>query len=433
MSARLRSGSYEADLNPSLGLPISGYYQPKIATQFHDRLYAKAISLSSGDERVLMASLDLVGLAKRTCDEIRKEAEDRLKVPKENVVLLSTHTHSGPETFSSNASLSETPPEVPMRTELEENIGWMKRMITFALEQAMKDERPVDRTSVTSTPVKGMFSNRNDPARTIDRTLTTLRLGREKRPLFLVNHNCHPTVLGANNVFYSADFPAYLSRSLAEKLNAEQVNCVTGSCGDVSTRLTLGNEFSKRRNLANTVRYGETLADLVVASQRNAKTLEDSSLYVASRQLELKVKKHPDASESERLRLDLEKEIKRTREATRRSKLELALEGIKIWEETLAANPRGLPSTMGFDLGVVALGEEFALVWASGELLSETGLMLKQKSRFGTTMVSGYGNGDIGYIPLPQSYENLEYEAVVSPLEEGETKRVEGELLRLLV
>jgi hypothetical protein len=418
-------------LNPAIGLPIAGYYQPKRAGRFHDRLYAKAVSLNCGGERVLIASLDLVGLAKYTCDEIRGEIEREHGIPRENVVLLSTHTHSGPETFSSNGSLSSLPPDVPMREELTANVEWMKRQILFALRMAMKEEEPVDHVSVSTASVGGLYSNRNEPARTIDTTLTTLRLG-SVRPLLFVNHHCHPTVLGANNVAYSADFPAYLSGRLRSRLEAEQVNCVTGACGDVSTRLTLGNEFSKRRNLANVIKYGDALAALVVRSQRASRTVKDVAVGARSKALELRVKRHPDSAESERIQRDLEKGVRDAANATERSRMELALEGIKLWQETLVTTRGGLPARMDFDLGVVTLGDEFALVWASGELLSATGLMLKSASRFGTTMISGYGNGDVGYIPPRKAYENLEYEAVVTPLQEGETDLIERELLALV-
>jgi len=431
MARKLLAGAYEADLNPALRLPISGYMEPKRASRFIDRLYAKAVSLRSGDARVLIASLDLVGLAKHTCDEVRREVESRHGIPRENVVLLSTHTHSGPETFSSKSTLSTWPPRDDMQREIVESIERMKREIIFALEEAMKDERPIDRASVSSIGIEGMFTNRNVPTREIDRTLTSLRLGGD-RPLFLVNHNCHPTVLGANNTAYSADFPAYVSRNLAKNLGAAQVNCITGSCGDVSTRLTLGDEFSPRRNPSNTVIYGDTFADLVIGSQRTAKAIGDLSLQSSSKELELKVKKHPNADESKKLQRDLESDIKRERDETKRSTLKLALTGVKIWQETLKAIGGKVPETTGFDLGVVSLGEEFALVWASGEVCSATGLKLKETSRFGTTMLSGYANGDVGYIPPPSAYKRLEYEALSSPLEEGGTRLIERELTRLL-
>jgi hypothetical protein len=184
--------------------------------------------------------------------------------------------------------------------------------------------------------------------------------------------------------------------------------------------------------LANAIEYGHALAGLVIRSQRASKAVKGATVDARSKALELRVKRRPDSAESQQIQVELEKKIQGAKGATERSKLELALEGIKLWQETLVTTEGGLPPRMGFDLGAVTLGDEFALVWASGELLSATGLMLKSASRFGTTMISGYGNGDVGYIPPRKAYENLEYEAVVTPLQEGETDLIERELLALV-
>ncbi len=70
----------------------------------------------------------------------------------------------------------------------------------------------------------------------------------------------------------------------------------------------------------------------------------------------------------------------------------------------------GLPITLGA-IGLGSLG----LVFHPAELYSYYGLAIQHGSPFADTMVVGYADGLIGYLPDPQAYHDGEYAAIVVP------------------
>jgi hypothetical protein len=425
----LKFGLYEGDLNPALGLPIAGYLELKKGVGFYDRLYVKAVSLKSGDTRVLLASVDTCGVGKQTCDAIREEMEVKHGVPRDNVVILATHTHSAPDMDAWSPRMWASDQEkdtIANRDRTKETICW-------SLSQAMALEEPVDSVTYSSTQIHGLFTNRNDPSRKVDNEVSVLML-KGKKSLLLVNHNYHPTILGANNYYYSADFPAYLTRRVNEKLGPAQVNCITGSCGDVSVRLVLGHEFAPRRNIANTVKYGNQIGDSLVRCLKSgkAKKLKDSALAAKTKRLKFDVKKHPDKDEALSLKSRLEKGIKYAGNSREKTALEFKLEGVVQWLNILDLNAE-IPPSLEVDAGSVSLGTDgFVLAWAPGEVCSHTGLALKDQSKYKVTMLSGYGNAVVGYIPPSESYENEEYEALSTPVTEAAIQELEETLVPMV-
>jgi len=427
----LRLGLYEADLNPALGLPIAGYTYQKIASGFHDRLYVKAISLRSRDDRVLLASVDTCGVGKQMCAEIKQEMETRHGVPSDNVVILATHSHSAPDTLAWSLRWNKrTSPEI--EEAMVSNRDRTREIISWSLSQAMAFEEPVSSVHFSSVRTPGLFTNREDRSRKIDDTVTVMMMKGKKSALIL-NHHYHPTVLGANNYDYSADFPAYLTERVKEKIGVDQVNCITGACGEVSVRLVLGDEFAPRRNIANTMKYGVRLADYVVRSLKFAKQLKDFALNSQVRHLKLDVKKKPTWEETRALKQDLEDRIKRAKNAREKTALEFRLEGVIFWLDTLDLYGGQLPSTLDADVGAVKLGADgLAFAWAPAEICSHTGFVVKERSRYKVTMLSGYGNGIIGYMPSAQSYKNQEYEALSTPVTETAIDRIEEALTSMV-
>jgi hypothetical protein len=84
-----------------------------------------------------------------------------------------------------------------------------------------------------------------------------------------------------------------------------------------------------------------------------------------------------------------------------------------MWLNILNLSNGTLPASLDLEVGCVRLGmKEFALAYAPAEIYSITGLRLKERSCFKLTMLSGYSNGIVGYIPPREAYENQHYEAL---------------------
>src|SRR5262249_17900344 len=93
----LRAGFGEADITPKLGdkpVYVAGFGHNRKATKGHDPLFARAVVLAHGKEKIALASIDVVGFFLPYVENVRKE------LPGISYVLVSsTHNHEGPDTL----------------------------------------------------------------------------------------------------------------------------------------------------------------------------------------------------------------------------------------------------------------------------------------------------------------------------------------------
>ncbi len=89
-----RAGAATSNLTPPLGSPIIGGFVPFPATHVHDELYARCLVLDDGTTKLAVVVCDLLGIDRVVSDEARALIQQDLGIPKENVLICGTHTHS---------------------------------------------------------------------------------------------------------------------------------------------------------------------------------------------------------------------------------------------------------------------------------------------------------------------------------------------------
>src|SRR5262245_39148601 len=93
----LRAGAAKADITPPTGFPMWGYgaRRDRPSKGVLDPLYARAVGLAAGKDRIAVVSLDLGRAPPRQSTEaIRKRVRDGAGI--EHVFLVASHTHHGP-------------------------------------------------------------------------------------------------------------------------------------------------------------------------------------------------------------------------------------------------------------------------------------------------------------------------------------------------
>ena len=63
-----------------------------------------------------------------------------------------------------------------------------------------------------------------------------------------------------------------------------------------------------------------------------------------------------------------------------------------------------------FEISTLKISKDLAFVFLPGEIFTETSIQIKEKSPFRFTMVIGYSNGSVGYIPPKSAYKYGGYE-----------------------
>ena len=103
----LLAGIAKIDITPAFNGPMFGYSNRKCgeSTAVHDPLFAKALVLQAGSQRVAIVTMDLGSISS---DVIFKRVADELNIPV--LVLSLSHTHSGPAFMAYSLGAKEPSP-----------------------------------------------------------------------------------------------------------------------------------------------------------------------------------------------------------------------------------------------------------------------------------------------------------------------------------
>ncbi|MGH9631079.1 MAG: hypothetical protein ACRD7E_22455 [Bryobacteraceae bacterium] len=91
-------------MTPPLGSKIVGNWDSPPATNVHDELHTRALVLDDGRTRLAIVVSDNVGISRDVFDEAKRGIHQKTDMPRENILLSSTHTHSASSARSDNIS-----------------------------------------------------------------------------------------------------------------------------------------------------------------------------------------------------------------------------------------------------------------------------------------------------------------------------------------
>ncbi len=213
-----------------------GYYLNRVCTEMLDTLYVRCIALSSGTVKSLVLSADLIGLSAELHDEVRKLIADKLGYSGKEVMIVCTHTHTGPSTnhlvgcgVESDTYNCQVPP-----------------VFLAAAEAAVADLTSCEEMEESCQTIEPIGYNRNIPDGPHDNVVRGLLVRRcGKSDVAIVSYPCHPVTLGPLPKA-SADYPGAVCRHF-EKRGLEAI-FLTGCCGDidpVSNRIKWGSGTSE--------------------------------------------------------------------------------------------------------------------------------------------------------------------------------------------
>ncbi|MBW2242892.1 MAG: neutral/alkaline non-lysosomal ceramidase N-terminal domain-containing protein [Deltaproteobacteria bacterium] len=195
----MRAGTSSIPLPLEIGTEMMGYgARQEPAREFHDPLHARGLFLSA-EASVLLVSLEVCLIAPSQAQQVATQIAEQTGLPSENVVVTCIHTHSGPDTgLAALLGGAEAPPHVE---------GILAAAVRAGVE-AVQDARPA-RLGVGFGRVR-IGRNRRMQDGPVDDQLRVLRVddlasGEPMAVAYL--YGCHPTVLGHDNLAWSADWP----------------------------------------------------------------------------------------------------------------------------------------------------------------------------------------------------------------------------------
>jgi neutral ceramidase len=240
-AATLKAGVAKVDITPPPGVPMWGFAArktPSVGTL--DPLFARVLVLDVDEQRIALVTLDLGRtFGPASLNRLREEAKKSSGVA--YVLLAATHTHSGPLILDEYPS-GKTPNWEA--TAIEKILRGINEARAKAVDArlgtgygAIVVSHNRRRVKPDGTVVMEARNHERIPTSPLDATVGILRVDAlDGQPLaVLVNYACHPVVLGPDNLQFSADFPAALSRTVEGSIPGQPM-CffMQGACGDIN-------------------------------------------------------------------------------------------------------------------------------------------------------------------------------------------------------
>ena len=96
----MRIGFHKVDITPRVGVPLCGFgpFLNRVSVGVRDRLWARAMAVEVGSQRVVLVACDTVGITRADTERARALVADATGLPREAMMVNCSHTHSGPDT-----------------------------------------------------------------------------------------------------------------------------------------------------------------------------------------------------------------------------------------------------------------------------------------------------------------------------------------------
>lgn len=397
-----KAGVSQTVITPAQNMWMAGFGfrdQPSEGA-LHD-LLAKALVLEDASEkRVVLVTSDLLGFPKVISDRIRDRIIANHSLSRSQIILNSSHTHTGPVLL--NALYDIYPLQSEDKERIEEYSAWLEDEVVDLVGEAIDAIKPV-RVYSGQGVVRFQYNRRNNNAALLNRltelegpndfAVPVMKVEDEQGGLMAVTfgYACHPVVLGSYE--WSGDYPGFAQRELEKKYPGATAMFFQGAGGDQNPYL--------RNTVEVAQQYGKELAAAV--DRVLSEEMKDLApvLNTAYSEVDLSLTTPPSAEE-------LSKMAERVTGYPKRW-AERVLNEINNGKSQIRSYP--------YPVQIWQLGDQL-LFSMGGELVIEYSISLKRI--FGQDIfVMGYSNDVMGYIPSVRILREGGYEGATAQMVYG--------------
>jgi len=390
-----RAGLARVKITPDESMWMAGYAARKKPSEgVLQDIYAKALALEDSQQaRLVIVTLDLIGVPRALRDNLQKEAQERFHLPPAALLLNASHTHSGPEFRVSSTAATATTDRARQAVAYSEKL---QSQILGIVGEALQKLEPAQLDYLHARcgfamnrrrPTERGFANAPNIDGPVDHDVPVLRVSAADGTLraVLFGYACHNTTLG----FYKicGDYAGFAQHYL-EADHPDVTAMFMAGCG--------GDQNPYPRSTEDRAQYhGRTLAVAVEAALETVPRpipgpltshLEEVTLdFVAPPPLEelekiAAGKKEPDAGHAKRLLAQ-------------------------------SKQPGGIRKTYPYLVQVVRFGGDLTMVALAGEVVVDYSLRLKRELAGPAVWIAGYSNDVFGYVPSKRVLQEGGYEA----------------------
>ena len=258
-----RAGASSVDITPGKGVPLGGFggpprriftlvnmpahlaaavgfcYDPMpgdAASLFepnkgkHDPLTARTLVLANDKTKAAFIKIDAIGVSRGLRDDLEKEAKN-LGIPKENLIVLGTHSHSGAGAVSKQKIWELIALDCFHKGTYQKMLAGIIKSLKTAHANLTPAVIGFGSAQETRASENRMIKNGK-----VDTELGLIKVqdATTGKPIAaLINFAVHGTCLGASNMLFSADLMGYAEGALEKQLGGGVAIFTNGAEGDV--------------------------------------------------------------------------------------------------------------------------------------------------------------------------------------------------------
>ncbi len=414
--APLLAGFAEVDITPTELGQMPGGFEPVQAMAVVAPLYSNVAAFTSGDESVILISMDHLSFHEEYGNNVRKRISEATGVPTTNILFAATHTHSG---MAVEYQLWFCPPEL-------EDTARAADLTVEAAVRAWESRAPMQ--IGTGTTYNSRYSYCRDwymkdgsikmnpgvkhsdlvkPISTPDYYINVMRVDDLDGDIkcFIVNYANHPDCT-ANDIGYSPDFPGFIRERLKKEYGEDTVVLYfNGAAGDVNCidwKNGTHTEYYKGINSPKNIGYG--IAESII--RINSKIVADDTTPL----IQALDEKH--ATERRKKTQEQYEWAMNIYNSTNKGQYYNGSDKVYMIEYATEDDSQ-LPDTVDLEIHTIQIGD-WAIVGLPSEIYSEIGRHIKEASPYKTTLVFSLTNGTHGYICPDYILDAQPYEAIYS-------------------
>ena len=396
LAADYKAGFGRMDITPVQPIYLSGYAARKKPSEgVLQKIWAKALAIEDNKgNRVVIVTTDLIGLPRPLADQIGAEVEKRYRLRRSQLLLNSSHTHSGPVVRDNLMTMFDLTAD--QRRAITDYTQTLAKQIADVVGAALGNMQvarldlghgtgsfAVNRRVLTPTGVKGGVN----PAGPVDQDVPVLRVAGVNGQLLgvLFGYACHNTTLGGDLYKVNGDYAGFAQANFeAAHPNATAMFMLL--CGADANP-------NPRGTVALAEQHGASLAKEVTRVLAGKLTPVTGQLRSAFQTAELAFAPH-------------------TRETFEAESKDSNWFKQQRAAEMLAAYDRRAPvRAIPYPVQGIRLGKSLTLVALGGEVVVDYNLRLKREFPGEELIVAGYSNDVMCYIPSLRVLKEGGYEA----------------------
>ena len=415
----MKVGFAEYDITPPIGKEIPGGFKPWVTEEpARGKLLATAMAVTSQEKTLILVSTDTLSMQVSFSDRIRNRISEATGVPFAQIMVASTHTHTGGAT-DYQLWLCSPDLEVSGLTEkgvVNAAIEAYRNQSEAALGVGIGEE---SRFSFCRDFYMANGTMKMNPPRKTDediaamlRTVTTpdhsvnvMRVddldGNTRG--FIVNYANHPDCHWRDKKSFSADFPGALRRTL-KRIYGEHLFVLffNGTAGDINCidfkYQTDNSYYGKGKNAPEAI--GAGLGSTVVEINMGIETdVTDPVLGAITSNVQLD--RRYKSEEQYRWAQEIAKDMASYNSETRA----YAIEYLESDDD--------VTPIIDFEIHTLLLGP-WAIVGLPSEIFTDIGKEIKRASPFENTLVVELANGTHGYLATKVAHDYGLYETKLS-------------------